>query len=77
MKAIVVIEMPDGLNLDDYKAFVTVDRFSNLMCEQTIFAEPMRFSWCDVKKMPDKYEGDKQDYEIGWNDAIEVIEHEV
>ena len=79
MKAIITIEMPDGLNLDDYKAFVTVDRFSYSAeeREQTIFAEPMKFSWCDVKKMPDKYEGDKQAYEVGWNDAIEVISDEM
>lgn len=27
-----------------------------------------------MKKMPEKYEGNLKDYEVGWNDCLEEIE---
>ena len=27
-----------------------------------------------MKMMPERYEGDLKDYEVGWNDALEEIE---
>lgn len=61
MKAILLVEIDDDHKLKDINDLY--DR--------------MKGRWCELKPIPDKYEGDKQDYEVGWNDAIEVISDEM
>lgn len=83
MKAIVVFEMPDGINLDQYKGFLTVDRFYTTDEEigTKIDAEPMKFKWLKIRPLPNKKEIDNPDgyYDLsqllyeGWNYCIDTI----
>ena len=76
MKAIVVFEMPDGINLDQYKGFLTVDRFYTTDEEigTKIDAEPMKFKWLKIRPLPQKINGDKKarhSYVTGFHEGFD------
>ncbi|MBR2654000.1 MAG: hypothetical protein IKD59_05525 [Lachnospiraceae bacterium] len=61
MKAILLVEIDDDHKLKDINDLY--DR--------------MKGRWCELKTMPERYKGNLKDYEVGWNDAIEVISGEM
>lgn len=82
MKAVVVFEMPDGIDLDQYKGFLTVDRFYTTDEEigTKIDAEPMKFGWMKIKPLPQHRKPSNPDetweemhQRWGWNHCIDTI----
>lgn len=83
MKAIVVFDMPDGINLEEYKGFLTVDRFyvTDEEVGTKIDAEPMKFKWLKIKPLPEERHGNDlygfdSDFGFGWNHCLKEITDE-
>lgn len=83
MKAVLVIDMPDGVSLDEWFANIYVDRLKapiEEMLKGVPFDESKKFNFVPLKPMPQKK--DPSSYEVynheavGWNDCIEEIEGE-
>lgn len=88
MKAILVVDLPDGINSEEYKGFLTVDRFyaTDEEIGTKIDDEPMRFGWLKIKPLPQKketrnamqYSGLAEEYrKEGWNACLEEIENAI
>lgn len=76
MKAVVVFEMPDGINLDQYKGFLTVDRFYTTDEEigTKIDAEPMKFKWLKIRPLPKrKLQWNWGMGALDWNACLDAI----
>lgn len=76
MKAILVIDLPDEINSEEYKGFLTVDRFyaTDEEVGTKIDAEPMRFRWLKIKPLPQKMSwGHSSDFIDGYNACIDEI----
>lgn len=77
MKAILVVDMPNNCYDCQYCRF-DARKFNFRGCiltnidvqDGTIDICKEVHSCCPLKPMPDKYTGRKEEYEIGWNDAI-------
>ena len=61
MKAILVVDVP--IEMLNCNTCVTI----------TSLHSGMSFN-AKLKPMPERYEGNLEDYEVGWNDALEEIE---
>lgn len=68
MKAILVIEMPSDMRIEETKAlYMTL--FNGMIAREYTLD-------CPLRPLPEKHENkDKHEYEIGWNDCIEEIEN--
>ena len=61
MKALVVVDVPE-------------DHMGNVCVNVGSVDWEISFN-AKLKPMPEKYEGNLKDYEVGWNDALEELEN--
>lgn len=75
MKALIVVDLPDGIELDEYNAFINVERMCiplGSLGEEKIYSDYFRFKFVPLRPMPQKKEGTNP-RNIAWNDCIDAI----
>ena len=77
MKAILVIDVPDGIDLDRYRANGLVRQvIFDLEEVKRMYSTPIAFNFCSLKPMPEKKNTDFHPnivYANGWNDCLKEI----
>ena len=84
MKALIVVDLPDGIKLDEYIAFINVERMCiplGSLGEEKIYSDYFKFKFKPLRPMPQKMRTDADDieedsYYQGWNACLDEIENE-
>ena len=80
MKVIVVVDIPDDLNIGEYEANVKIDQWRVDEFPDLTKPRQLVYGWQKLKPMPQKYCTDGGDdieensYWQGWNECIEELE---
>ena len=59
MKAIVIVDLPNGIELDEYRAFINVERMSiplGALGNEKIYSDYFKFKFKPLRPMPEKNE---------------------
>ena len=57
MKALIVVDLPDGIKLDEYNAFINVERMCiplGSLGEEKIYSDYFKFKFVPLKPMPER-----------------------
>ena len=87
MKALIVVDMPDGIKLDEYNAFINVERMCiplGSLGEEKIYSDYFTFKFKPLRPIPqeqDIYEigmdeedtNAKRQWNKGWNACLREI----
>lgn len=77
MKALIVIDLPDGIELDEYIAFINVERMSislGALGNEKIYSDYFKFKFKPLRPMPKRAFIDQGvPFNEGWNACLDAI----